>query len=283
MESVPIFVTKWAVPLWCVMLLAGTAFWAWKRGWKWSVVKFILVLATIAAFPLLDLRNPLPRPTQVVYRFDDHRYLELTGFACEGALYFNDTKLKIRTEVVSQFYELWLKPFIHPSTRYVAIPRRDGGSFLVSNDSGRSFRNARFSTTYKEPQKEPTYDGGQDRPLYDEMKRFVVVNDQGFLELNNGRIFMSSKPIGDRWGGSYVDAIGLTHSVLAELPQFQNLPSSIPEVTNYTGWTRMRCDPDFGTTPPFNPFEYAQGVMFNIEAWTLGAPVYWGLRALGRE
>jgi len=27
-------------------------------------------------------------PTQVVYRFDDHRYLELKGWDCEGELWY---------------------------------------------------------------------------------------------------------------------------------------------------------------------------------------------------
>ncbi|MGX1903892.1 T6SS immunity protein Tli3 family protein, partial [Enterobacter asburiae] len=29
-------------------------------------------------------------PTQVVYRFDDHRYLELKGWDCEGELWYTD-------------------------------------------------------------------------------------------------------------------------------------------------------------------------------------------------
>ncbi|HCR0832293.1 TPA: hypothetical protein OMT34_003690, partial [Klebsiella aerogenes] len=30
-------------------------------------------------------------PTQVIYRFDDHRYLELKGWGCEGELWYTDT------------------------------------------------------------------------------------------------------------------------------------------------------------------------------------------------
>ncbi|EAO2688009.1 hypothetical protein E2X65_23325, partial [Salmonella enterica] len=41
-------------------------------------------------------------PVQVIYRFDDHRYLELEGFYCEGALWYNDTQKKIRAEVVAR-------------------------------------------------------------------------------------------------------------------------------------------------------------------------------------
>jgi hypothetical protein len=264
--------------------LLSLALYGWKRRWRWSVVKAIGVVAIIAAYPLVDMRFPIQTPTQVVYRFDDHRYLELIGFGCEGALYYVDPKQQIRTEVASQFYRLFLKPYIHPSTHYIAIPLVDGSSFIVSNDGGRTFRGARYGTIYKEGKDVFPYDGGQDRPRYDVMERFVVVNDQGFLELNDGRIYMSSRPSKEtKWGATYVDAIGLKHSVLADYPEFQNLPTKVPEVKNYTGWTRMQCDPDLRMAPPPNPFVRAQEIMFDIEAATIGAPVYFGLMALGRN
>ncbi|EPM7731984.1 T6SS immunity protein Tli3 family protein, partial [Klebsiella aerogenes] len=31
-------------------------------------------------------------PTQVIYRFDDHRYLELKGWDCEGELWYTDSQ-----------------------------------------------------------------------------------------------------------------------------------------------------------------------------------------------
>ncbi len=48
-------------------------------------------------------------PTQVVYRFDDHRYLELKGWDCEGELWYTDTQRGIHSEVVSQFYRIFTK------------------------------------------------------------------------------------------------------------------------------------------------------------------------------
>ncbi|HAT1619647.1 TPA: hypothetical protein I8Y04_001311, partial [Raoultella planticola] len=35
-------------------------------------------------------------PVQVIYRFDDHRYLELKGWHCQGALYYVDPMRGIR-------------------------------------------------------------------------------------------------------------------------------------------------------------------------------------------
>jgi hypothetical protein len=53
-------------------------------------------------------------PTQVVYRFDDHRYLELKGWDCEGELWYTDTQRGIHSEPVSQFYEYLLKSLSIP-------------------------------------------------------------------------------------------------------------------------------------------------------------------------
>ncbi|WP_458306134.1 T6SS immunity protein Tli3 family protein, partial [Klebsiella michiganensis] len=37
-------------------------------------------------------------PMQVVYRFDDHRYLELKGWNCEGELWYTDTQRGIHSQ-----------------------------------------------------------------------------------------------------------------------------------------------------------------------------------------
>ncbi len=39
-------------------------------------------------------------PAQIIYRFDDHRYLELVGYYCQGALNYVDTKRGIKSEIV---------------------------------------------------------------------------------------------------------------------------------------------------------------------------------------
>ncbi|RTN13610.1 hypothetical protein EKN92_23245, partial [Enterobacter hormaechei] len=60
-------------------------------------------------------------PTQVVYRFDDHRFLELKGWDCEGELWFSDTKKGIHSQIASHFYRIFTKKFVHPSEHYLAI------------------------------------------------------------------------------------------------------------------------------------------------------------------
>ncbi|MGM8757235.1 T6SS immunity protein Tli3 family protein, partial [Enterobacter chuandaensis] len=46
-------------------------------------------------------------PTQVVYRFDDHRYLELKGWDCEGELWYTDTQRGIHSQPYSRFYRIF--------------------------------------------------------------------------------------------------------------------------------------------------------------------------------
>ena len=77
-------------------------------------------------------------PTQVVYRSDDHRYLELKGWNCEGELWYTDTKRGIHTEPVSQFYQIFSKTYIHPSEKYIAVPTKNVSEFIISKDYGKN-------------------------------------------------------------------------------------------------------------------------------------------------
>ncbi|ECE6548476.1 hypothetical protein DQ788_18600, partial [Salmonella bongori] len=89
-----------------------------------------------------DSRKSRKPPVQVVYRFDDHRYLELEGFYCEGALWYNDTQRGIRAEVVERdtpIFRVSTFKYIHPSERYIAIPWRDLSGFLISRDYGQTW------------------------------------------------------------------------------------------------------------------------------------------------
>ena len=69
-----------------------------------------------------------------------------------------------------------------------------------------------------------------------------------------GDIYMSSKPFdepnthGGKWGKDYLslDAIQNYRSTFADRKNFQNLPTKVPAVKNYTGWDKMRCNPDLG-------------------------------------
>ena len=171
-------------------------------------------------------------PTQIVYRFDDHRYLTLTGHRCEGAISYVDTKLGIRTQYIEQYGRVFLPPISHADDDgdYIFIPYSDASGIAVSKDHGKSFKSARWVGT---------------RPYVEEIKKVVIVNRQAFIELKDGRLFMTSKPFGKGWGMMVIDPVNhLPTTVFSERPEFQDLPTKIPEVKDYRGWTQMRCDPD---------------------------------------
>ncbi|MHB9345239.1 T6SS immunity protein Tli3 family protein [Enterobacter vonholyi] len=206
-------------------------------------------------------------PTQVVYRFDDHRYLELKGWDCEGELWYTDTQRGIHTEPVSQFYRIFTEKFVHPSERYIALPTWDVSGFLVSKDYGQTWHDALFSPGENDL-------NGMNAPQQEDVLSFTVVNDQGFLQTKH-RLYMSSKPFDDprilpggpgikyrldtgemdeitpdapgwSWGMVYFTQEGLQGKTMRREANYQNLPDKVPEVKGYTGWDHMRCDMDAG-------------------------------------
>ncbi|NUW54486.1 hypothetical protein HUZ95_04550 [Cronobacter turicensis] len=206
-------------------------------------------------------------PTQVVYRFDDHRYLELKGWNCEGELWFTDSQRGIHTKLYSQFYRIFTRKFIHPSERYLAITSWDVSGFTVSKDYGQTWQLAQFSPGENEPD-------GMNAPPQEDVESFTVVNDQGFLQTKH-RLYMSSKPFDDprlvaggpgitytlddgtvqriepdspgpAWGLDYITKQALVNDTAKYHTNYQGLPDNVPEVKNYTGWDRMRCDMDAG-------------------------------------
>ncbi|WP_431622282.1 T6SS immunity protein Tli3 family protein [Enterobacter hormaechei] len=214
-------------------------------------------------------------PTQVVYRFDDHRYLELKGWDCEDELWFSDTKKGIHSQIASQFYRIFTKKFVHPSEHYLAIPWWGNvtGGFSVSKDYGKTWERggASMSPGSNEPD-------GSNAPYYDDVISFTVVNDQGFL-LTKHRLYMSSKPFEDprilpggpgiaytvddgmgnkvsgkldprspgwAWGMVYMTKQGLEGSTQQLKANWQDLPDSVPDVRGYTGWEHMQCNMDAG-------------------------------------
>lgn len=277
MGNAHVSMTVWTMSLWCAAIFfLGARWFAKKRRPHWVAAVFV-VATLVAIVPLLPLPQTAPPskvPSQVIYRFDDHRWLELKGWDCEGALWYVDAKQGIRTEAAPQFYQIFFFTYVHPSTNYIAIPLDDLSAIIVSRDGGRTFHwDARFAFS-------DTAGPYSTSPEPEEVSRFVVVDGQGFLETKAGRLIESSKPFGKRWGMDYVDSEGVKQLTYYDEPQFQGLPTTIPEVKNYTGWTHMQCDPSVGTRPHKSIFKKVQEAIFEIETSTLGAPVFYGVRAL---
>ncbi|WP_324286567.1 hypothetical protein RDI40_07700 [Enterobacter hormaechei] len=227
-----------------------------------------LAITTIVLATGCQAKEP---PTQVVYRFDGHRFLELKGWGCEGELWYTDTLRGIHTRPVSQFYRIFTKKFVHPSERYIAIPTWDDPGTMISKDNGKTWSPQFFSVGPNEPD-------GTNQPSYEDIISFTVVNDQGFLQTKH-RLYMSSKPFedprilpggpgiaytvddgmgnkvsgklepgssGPAWGLDYITKEGLHEDIAQFKTNYQDLPDSVPEVKGYTGWDHMRCDMDAG-------------------------------------
>jgi len=135
-------------------------------------------------------------PAQIIYRFDDHRYLELVGYYCQGALNYVDTKRGIKSEIVNKFYQAFGEKYIHPSERYLVIPHWDARALMISKDYGSTWNVASIS--------------GDHAPSSKEAKSISVVNDRGYFLTKDGWLYVSSAPFDDlrvRKGGSGIDYI----------------------------------------------------------------------------
>jgi len=200
------------------------------------------------------------KPAQIIYRFDDHRYLELVGFYCQGALNYVDTKRGIKSEVQSQFYQAFGEKLIHPSERYLVIPHWDARALAVSKDYGQTWQTASISGNYF--------------PSSKEAESITVVNDRGYLLTKDGRLYVSSAPFDDlrvRKGGAGIDYIidgetkhlnplsagpswgldffkekDMPNLIYQYLSNWQDFPKKVPEVKNYQGWDHMKCNPGLG-------------------------------------
>lgn len=240
-------------------------------------MKKLLLLAGLAALVTSCHAKTHEPPTQVVYRLDDHRFFELTGFNCEGALWYTDTVRNIHAEVVPQFYRIFTKPYRVATERYLGVTFYDASGVMVSKDYGNTWRDARFAPRGGAKR------NGSPNPDPDDILSFTVVNDQGFIETRQGDLYMSSKPFDDprlqeggagitysfhdihgalqhgrlmpgtsglNWGEEYLSWNSVNAPepwiIFAYKPNWQNIPNKVPEVKNYKGWDRMQCNPDLG-------------------------------------
>ncbi|WP_414072322.1 hypothetical protein [Rahnella rivi] len=242
-------------------------------------VKIVMMLSAFTVLSACQAAQQ-PLPTEVVYRFDDHRYLELVGSNCEGGLNYIDTKKNIHSEIyeISDGYRIFTKTFIHPSEQYIVIPQYNStSSYLISKDYGQTWMGARYAPGGGAERYKASY------PEYQFLKSITVVNNQGFVLTRQGDLYMSSKPFDDPrlspggsgiaftfrdhrgnlkqdrlmpgnsgldWGREYLSWNSVNSPrpwvIDAFKPNWQNISNKVPEVKNYTGWDHMRCDPNLG-------------------------------------
>lgn len=136
-------------------------------------------------------------PSQVIYRFDENRYLELIGYDCEGYVVYHDVKRKIHKSIYGNpIYRVFTGVYIHPSEQYILVPEWEPGAYKISKDYGQTWQVATYMSPFQG--QERNSDGNMvDRPEGKEIKRVVVVNNQAFITTAQGHLYLSSYPFDD--------------------------------------------------------------------------------------
>ncbi|MGU0041613.1 T6SS immunity protein Tli3 family protein [Citrobacter freundii complex sp. 2025EL-00176] len=136
-------------------------------------------------------------PSQVIYRFDENRHLELIGYDCEGYVVYHDVKRKIHKSIYGNpIYRVFTGVYIHPSEQYILVPEWEPGAYKISKDYGQTWQVATYMSPFQG--QERNSDGNMvDRPEGKEIKRVVVVNNQAFISTAQGHLYLSSYPFDD--------------------------------------------------------------------------------------
>ncbi|MGV4038313.1 T6SS immunity protein Tli3 family protein [Citrobacter braakii] len=147
-------------------------------------------------------------PSQIIYRFDDNRYLELIGYDCEGYVVYHDIKRNIHKSIYSNpIYMVFTGEYIHPSEQYILVPEWEPGAYKISKDYGQTWQVASYMSPFQG--QERNSEGNMvDRPEGKEIKRVVVVNNQAFITTSLNHLYMSSYPFDDprlKPGGPGID------------------------------------------------------------------------------
>ena len=159
-----------------------------------------LVRAIIGAISLCIISACTKKtPSQVIYRYDDNRYLELKGYNCEGALWYLDITKNIHKELIDgrfASFRIFSGTYIHPSDKYILIPNWEPTAYLISKDYGQTWQVVTYMASSQS--QERNSDGVmRDYPEGKEIKRVVVVNNQAFITTAKGHLYLSSYPFDD--------------------------------------------------------------------------------------
>ncbi|OCF99941.1 T6SS immunity protein Tli3 family protein [Gilliamella sp. wkB308] len=198
-----------------------------------QIASYLLFLLGVwAVSPVNNLRQPkVVSPSQVVYRFDENRYLLLTGYRCQGQVYFIDDKEQVYYQLAAHSQRVYTEPYRHPAKNYISVPLADLSAIDTSIDGGRSFKSIELGIG--------NYLGDHDSPQYD------VVNDRAFILAKDGTLFASEQPYGYRgW-----DMLTKRNQKNKIIGRSQMIPDTIPPIPDdYTGWDKMQCDYDADDT-----------------------------------
>ena len=168
----------------------------------------IMLKIIIGAISLCAVSACTKSPSQIIYRFDDNRYLELIGYDCEGYVVYHDIKRNIHKSIYSNpIYMVFTGEYIHPSEQYILVPEWEPGAYKISKDYGQTWQVASYMSPFQG--QERNSEGNMvDRPEGKEIKRVVVVKNQAFITTSLNHLYMSSYPFEDprlKPGGPGID------------------------------------------------------------------------------
>ncbi|MCF2476283.1 T6SS immunity protein Tli3 family protein [Citrobacter braakii] len=168
----------------------------------------IMLKIIIGAISLCAVSACTKSPSQIIYRFDDNRYLELIGYDCEGYVVYHDIKRNIHKSIYSNpIYMVFTGEYIHPSEQYILVPEWEPGAYKISKDYGQTWQVASYMSPFQ-GQERNSAGNMVDRPEGKEIKRVVVVNNQAFITTSQNHLYMSSYPFDDprlKPGGPGID------------------------------------------------------------------------------
>ncbi|MDF7669696.1 hypothetical protein PT276_00515 [Orbaceae bacterium ESL0721] len=214
----------------------------YKGGYLLCTLSCLLTtiyLCAILPIPGED-RKVRTSPTQVVFRFDESRYLQLTGSGCRGKLYYVDEKNQVYNELAVHSAEIITEPFAHTAGDYIFVPYDDYSGVPYSQDGGRIFKTVHFSPgVWRE-----------------KVKGTVVVNNQLFMETvidNNPHfkdtvegMYRSAKPYGSHIATDILSYEKIEkHLSRYDGPRWRSDITELPPLpSDYKGWYKWQCDPD---------------------------------------
>ncbi|XKM12780.1 hypothetical protein RCS94_07050 [Orbaceae bacterium ac157xtp] len=170
-------------------------------------------------------------PTQVVFRFDEHRYVQLTGSNCVGKLYYIDEQKQIYHELSVHSAKVITEPFAHTVGDYIFVPYTDYSGVRYSQDGGRTFKIIYIGNPSTRPDRE-------------EVKNIVVVNNQFFMDSAKG-LYRSSEAYGTHHGVEILSTKEdyFLGSIRYGGIRWGNLSQIMPTLpSDYTGWHQWQCD-----------------------------------------
>lgn len=199
-----------------------------QLNYRWQFASYLLfILGILALSPINNLREPkLVTPSQIIYRFDENRYILLTGYRCEGQTYFIDDKEQVYYRLAAHSARLYTEPYRHPAQNYLSIPLSDLSAIDTSIDGGRTFKSIHLGVG--------NYLNNHDSPQYD------VVEDRAFILAKDGTLYVSEQPFGTKGWDMLSKKRQLNKTII---PRNQIIPDTIPPIpSDYKGWDKMRCN-----------------------------------------